>query len=68
MNHVLCPAFLRGGVGTQEPQLNTVTERGRNGGVAKLVTVITLDNTNVATELGGDPRQEVRERGERIGL
>jgi hypothetical protein len=43
-------------------------EEGARGVVVELATVITLKGTNRATELGGDPGEEVGEGGERVRL
>jgi hypothetical protein len=60
---------LRGSVGTRELQLNTMGKKeGARGGVVKVTTVIALKSTNQATELGGDPSEEVGEGGKGIGL
>jgi hypothetical protein len=37
-------------------------------GVVELVTIITLEGADRATELGGDPNKEVGEGGECVGL
>ena len=63
------PVVLGKGVGAQEAQLDAMgEEEGSRGGVVKLVTIITLEDTNRAIDLGGDPGKEVGEGGERVGL
>jgi hypothetical protein len=53
-------AVLRISVRTRESQPNVVGEKERaRGGVVELMTVITLKGTNRATELSGDPGEEV---------
>jgi hypothetical protein len=37
-------------------------------GVVELAAIITLEGTDRATELGGDPSEEVGKGGERVGL
>jgi hypothetical protein len=62
-------AILRGSVGTRELQLNTMGKKeGARGRVVKLAAVIALKSMNRATELGGDPSEEVGEGGKAIGL
>jgi hypothetical protein len=68
-NHALCPAVLGGGVGARETQLNaTGEEELPRGMVVKLAAVVTLQGTDWAVKLGGDPGEEVCEGGERVGL
>jgi hypothetical protein len=43
-------------------------EESPGGGVIKLTTIVTLDNLDGKAELCGHPREEVKERGKRIGL
>jgi hypothetical protein len=43
-------------------------EEGSRGVVVELVAIVTLEGTDRATELGGDPVKEVGEGGERVGL
>jgi hypothetical protein len=43
-------------------------EEGARGGVFELATIVTLEGTNQATELGGDLGKEVGEGGERVRL
>jgi hypothetical protein len=45
-----------------------VGEKGARGKIVKLTTVITLENMNRATKLGGCPSKEVGEGGKGIGL
>ena len=50
-------------------QLHVVgEEEGARVRVVKLTTIITLEGTNQATELGGYLGKEVGEGGERVGL
>jgi hypothetical protein len=50
-------------------QLNIVREKeGAGGGVIKLTTIVTLDGLDDEAELCGHPREEVKERGESVGL
>jgi hypothetical protein len=44
-----------------------VGEEGARG-IVELAAIITLDGTDRATELGGDPCEKVGEGGERVGL
>lgn len=60
VDHVFGPTVLRGGVGAREPQLNPVREEERaGGGVVELATIVALESTNQAAELGGDPSKKV---------
>jgi hypothetical protein len=45
-----------------------VGEKGARVGVVELATIVTLKGTNWATELGGDPGEEVCEGGQGIRL
>jgi hypothetical protein len=50
-------------------QLNATSEEERpRGMVVELAAIVTLQCTNRATELGGDPGEEVSEGGRRVGL
>jgi hypothetical protein len=49
-------------------ELHVVGEEGARGGVVELVAIVTLEGTDRATELGGDPGEEVGEGGERVGI
>jgi hypothetical protein len=50
-------------------QLDAVGEEERAGGVViELMAIITLEGTDWATELGGDPGEEVGEGGGCVGL
>jgi hypothetical protein len=61
--------FLGRGVRAWETQLNAVGEKERARGVVfELMAIITLKCTIWATELGGDPGEEVGEGGERVRL
>jgi hypothetical protein len=65
-NHALCAAVLGGGVGAREMQLNaTGEEEWPRGVVVELTTVVALQSTNRALELGGYPGEEVSEGGKR---
>jgi hypothetical protein len=59
VNSTFDSAVLRGSVGARESQLNTMGKKGARGGVVELTAVIALEATNQATELGGDPSEEV---------
>ena len=50
---------LRAGVGAREPQLNNMRKEERAGGLIELATIVALESTNRAAELGGDPSKEV---------
>jgi hypothetical protein len=68
-NDAFYPIVLGRGVRARETQLNDVgEEEGARGVVVEPATVITLKGTNRATELGGDPNEEVSEGGECVGL
>jgi hypothetical protein len=68
-NHALDPAVLSRGVGTRETQLDAVGEEERTGGiVVELATIVALQGTDRATELGGYLGEEVSEGGKRVGL
>jgi hypothetical protein len=57
------------GVGAREMQLDTMgEEEGMRGVVVELATIITLEGTDRATELWGDPGEEVGESGKSVGL
>jgi hypothetical protein len=57
-NDAFGPAVLGRGVGARERQLNVVgEEEGARGVVVELATIITLEGTDRATELGEDPTQ-----------
>jgi hypothetical protein len=45
-----------------------MSKEGARGIVVELVAIITLEGTDQATELGGDPSEEVGEDGERVEL
>jgi hypothetical protein len=68
-NHAFGLAVLGRGVGARETQLDTMSEKERTGGVVvELAAIVTLQGTNRATKLGGDPGEEVCEGGERVRL
>lgn len=67
-NNLFGPAVLGGSVGARGSQLHAVGEKGWRGGVVELIAVITLECTNRATELDGDPSEEVGEGGKGVGL
>jgi hypothetical protein len=59
-NHALDPTVLRRDVGARETQLNVSGEEERSGGVVvELAAIVSLQCTDRATELGGDPDEEV---------
>jgi hypothetical protein len=69
VNDVFGPVVLGRGVGVRETQLDAVgKEEGARGVVVELATIITLEGTDRATELGGDLGEEVGEGGECVGL
>jgi hypothetical protein len=43
-------------------------EKEARGVIVELMAIITLEGTDRATKLGGDPDKEVDEGGERVGL
>lgn len=56
VNHGLDLAVLRGGVGTGHPQLHaTREEEGTRCGVVELLSVVTLNSPDGATELSQHP-------------
>jgi hypothetical protein len=68
VNDAFDPAILGRGVGARETQLDTMGEEERTRGVVvELAAIMTLEGTDWATELGGDPG-EVGEGGKRVGL
>jgi hypothetical protein len=67
-NDAFSPVVLRRGIGARETQLDAVGEEGARGVVIELAACVTLEGTNLATELGGDPGEEVGEGGERVRL
>jgi hypothetical protein len=68
-NDAFVLTVLRRGVGARETQLDTMCEeKGARGVVVELATIITLQGTDRATELGGDTVKEVGESGERVRL
>jgi hypothetical protein len=68
-NHAFSPTVLGRCVGARETQMNATSKEERpRGMVVKLVTIVTLQCTDGATELGGDPREEVSESGKHVGL
>jgi hypothetical protein len=68
-NHAFGPAVLGRGVRARETQLDAMGEKERAGGVIlELAAVVTLQGTDWAVKLGGDPGEEVCEGGERVGL
>jgi hypothetical protein len=69
-NHVFGPAVLGRSVRAREMQLDAaMSEKEREGGVIiELAAVVTLQGTDRAVKLGGDPGKEVCEGGECVGL
>jgi hypothetical protein len=65
---VFGPTVLGRGVGARETQVDAVGEEGARGIVVELMAIITLEGTDRATELGGDPGEEMGEGGECVGL
>jgi hypothetical protein len=59
-NHAFGPAVLGRGVGARETELDAISEKERTGGVVvELAAIVTLQGTDRATELDGDPGEEV---------
>jgi hypothetical protein len=57
------------GVRARETQLDAMSEKERAGGViVELAAVVTLQGTDRAVKLGGDPGEEVCEGGECVGF
>jgi hypothetical protein len=68
-NHAFGSAVLGRGVRAQETQLDAMSEKKRAGGViVELAAIVTLQGTDRAVKLGGDPGEEVCEGGECVGL
>jgi hypothetical protein len=68
-NHAFGTAVLGRGVRARETQLDAMSEKERARGViVELAVVVTLQGTDRAVKLGGDPSEEVCEGGERVGL
>jgi hypothetical protein len=68
-NYAFDTAVLGRGVRARETQLDAMSEKERAGGViVELATVVTLQGTDRALKLGGDPHEEVCDGGERVGL
>jgi hypothetical protein len=68
MNNPFGPTVPRGSVGAREAQLNAMREKGARYGVVELAAIITLEGTDRATELGGDPDEEMDEGVKGVGL
>jgi hypothetical protein len=69
VNDAFGPTVLGRGVGARVTQLDAVGEKERAGGIViEITTIITLEGTDWATELGGDPGEEVGEGGGCVGL
>jgi hypothetical protein len=68
-DHAFGTTVLCRGVRARETQLGAMSEKERaRGVVVELAAVVTLQGTNRAVKLGGDPGEEVCEGGERVGL
>jgi hypothetical protein len=68
-NHAFGPTVLGRGVRERERQLDAMSEKERAGGViVELAAVVTLQGTDWAVKLGGDPGEEVCEGSERVRL
>jgi hypothetical protein len=68
-NDAFGPNVLGKSVRAREMQLNVVGEEvGARGDVVKLSDIVTLQGTNRATELGGDPGEEVGKGGKGVRL
>jgi hypothetical protein len=64
VNDVFGPVVLGRSVRAREAQLNAVgEEEGTRGGVVELSAIVILQGTNRATELCGDPCEEVGKGG-----
>jgi hypothetical protein len=59
VNDAFGPSVLGRVVGARETHLNAMSEQGARGVVVELVTIVTLEGTDRATELGGDLGKEV---------
>jgi hypothetical protein len=57
VNDVFGLAILGRGIGARETQLNVVGEEGARGVVVKLVTIITLEGTDLGDGTRWRPRQ-----------
>jgi hypothetical protein len=68
-NHAFDSVVLGRSVRARETQLDAMSEKERAGGVViELTAIVTLQGTDWAVKLGGDPGEEVCEGGERVGL
>jgi hypothetical protein len=68
-NHAFGPTVLGRGVRARETQLDAMREKeGAGGVIVELAAVVTLQGTDRAVKLGGDPGEEVCEGSERVGL
>jgi hypothetical protein len=69
MNHSLSLTVLWRRVGTLHPKLDTMRkEEGASGGVAKLMSIVSLKTLDGTTKLRGHISEKVRECGERVIL
>jgi hypothetical protein len=63
-NHALSPTILRRRVGARHTEVDAAKEEKAMGCIViELAPVVTLDTPNGATELSGDPSEEVRQGG-----
>jgi hypothetical protein len=61
VNHALSTTVLRRRVGARHTEVDAASEKKVTGHIViELAPVVTLDNPDGATELSGDPSEEVR--------
>jgi hypothetical protein len=66
-NHALSPTILRRCVGTRHTEVDAAREEEITGHIdIELTAVVTLDAPDGATELSGDPSEEVRQGGKSV--
>lgn len=59
-NHAFDLTILRGGVGARDRYPNTVRKEEGAGGLVVLDTIVALESTDKANELGGDLNKDAR--------
>ena len=65
--HALSPTILRRRVGTRHTVVDATREEESTGRIViELAVVVTLDASDGATELSGDPSEEVRQGGKSV--
>jgi hypothetical protein len=68
-NHALSPTVLRRRVGARHTEVDAAREEKVTGRIViELAPVVTLDTPDGATELSGDPSEEVRQGGISVRL